>query len=121
MMKSSYISRVSSSVSATNLRILFVFHTFKYLSLPTMSFPSQTQKKKHSSSHLSNSNHLIFEFPFPFPWRTESSFSFSVWVSPLCFSLPSMPRIYKLILFNYTLTEHPNLPSPPSIAGIFLS
>lgn len=30
-MKSSYISRVSSSVSATHLRILFVFHTFKYL------------------------------------------------------------------------------------------
>lgn len=79
-MKSSYISRVSSSVSATHLRILFVFHTFKYLDqqcrfllrlrlrrrrnipLPT----SQIQTILFSNFHFHGRQNQAFPFLFVF-------------------------------------------------------
>lgn len=90
---------------------ILCFESYSSTPSNTPMFPSQ----RHSSSDLSK--HLLSEVPFP--WRTHSSFSF--WVFRPSVLFPSVPRICKLILFNYTLMECPGLPSAPSITGTFLS
>lgn len=78
-MKSSYISRVSSSVSATHLRILFVFHTFKYLyqqcrfllrlrrrNIPLPTYQIQTILFSNFHFHFHGGQNQAFPFLFGF-------------------------------------------------------